>query len=59
MEEPLVECEPGQQLEQISIVEVDAALCSEPVSEWWNFEEVVSSWDRKGFCVCDVECTEN
>ena len=59
VEEPLVECEPGQQLEQISIVEVDAALCSEPVSEWWNFEEVVSSWDRKGFCVCDVECTEN
>ena len=40
---------------EISIVEVDAALCLEPVSEWWNFEEVVSSWDRKGFCLC----TEN
>ena len=52
MEEPLVECEPGQQLEQISIVEVDAALCLEPVPEWWSFEEAVSRYDGKGLCVC-------
>ena len=65
----LVEDEPEQQRcwgwartaawTEISIVEVDAALCLEPVTEWWNFEEVMSSWDRKGFCVCDVECAES
>ena len=44
---------------EISIVEVDAALCLEPAPEGLNFEEDVSRLDGKGLCVCDVECTIN
>ena len=59
----LVEGELGQQLRhatEILIVEVDAALCSEPAPHWCKFEEAVSNLDGKMFLcwwVRDGGCT--